>query len=81
MSATMIIGRVVLPASAVLLLAVVAWNAMQVIAVRAGSAGSGRGGSAPGAVGHPASGRVRRQSITGISEAGTQRKSAKTPVA
>jgi len=42
MSATMIMGRVVLPASAVLLVIVVAWNSVQMIAVRAGSAAAGR---------------------------------------
>jgi RND family efflux transporter MFP subunit len=42
MSATMIMGRVVLPASAVLLLGVVAWNSMKMFSVRAGSAGEDR---------------------------------------
>ena len=42
MSATMIMGRVVLPASAVLLLGVVAWNSMRMFSVRAGSAAEDR---------------------------------------
>lgn len=42
MSATMIMGRVVLPASAVLLLGVVGWNSMRMLSVRAGSAPDGR---------------------------------------
>jgi HlyD family secretion protein len=56
MSASMIVGRVVLPVSAVLLVIVLAWHTMQTMAVRAGSAGAGRVAS-PGAPG-PTAGRV-----------------------
>ena len=56
MSATMIMGRIVLPAAAVLLLAVVAWNSMQIMAVRAGSAAGGR--DEPPAAGGRSDGRV-----------------------
>ncbi len=56
MSATMIMGRVVLPASAVLLLIVLAWHSVRTMAVRAGSTGAGRG-PAPAARGTTA-GRV-----------------------
>jgi HlyD family secretion protein len=51
MSATMIMGRVVLPASAVFLLIVLGWRSFQTIAVRAGSDGTDRAGAAetPGA--------------------------------
>jgi RND family efflux transporter MFP subunit len=45
MSATMILGRIVLPASAVLLLIGVAWHSMRTEAIRAGSAAPGRGAS------------------------------------
>jgi RND family efflux transporter MFP subunit len=45
MSATMILGRIVLPASAVLLLIAVAWHSMRTEAIRAGSAAAGRGAS------------------------------------
>lgn len=48
MSATMIMGRVVLPASAVLLLGVVAWNSVRMLSVRAGSAAEGRVGRPAG---------------------------------
>jgi HlyD family secretion protein len=56
MSATMIMGRVVLPVSAVLLLIVLAWHTVQTMAVRAGSSVAGRVDS-PGARSTPA-GRV-----------------------
>ncbi len=48
MSVTMIMGRIVLPASAVLLLIAVAWHATRTEAIRAGSGAAGRGAS-PGA--------------------------------
>jgi HlyD family secretion protein len=52
----MFMGRVVLPASAVLLLIVVAWNSIRMMGVRAGWAADGRD-ERPSAAGHPA-GRV-----------------------
>ena len=56
MSGTMFMGRVVLPASAVLLLVVVAWNSIRMMAVRASWAAAGRD-ERPAATGH-AAGRV-----------------------
>ncbi len=48
MSATMIMGRVVLPASAVLLLIVLGWRSIQTMAVRAGSDATDRAAAAEG---------------------------------
>jgi RND family efflux transporter MFP subunit len=56
MSATMIMGRVLLPASAVLLVIVLAWHAVQTMAVRAGAAATGRG--APSGPPDASAGRV-----------------------
>ena len=56
MSATMIMGRVVLPASAVLLVIVLAWQTVQTMAVRAGGAATDRDG--PSGAAAASAGRV-----------------------